>query len=58
MPGIVLALAEPEPEAEPEIAAGPAPYVGGYIPADTSAMVAAAQAFAERTRSRVRGLAA
>ena len=28
------------------------------VPSDTSAMVAAAQAFAERTRSRVRGIAA
>ena len=55
--GKVLALAEPEPEAEPESRPAPQPYRDD-IPADTSAMVAAAQAFAERTRSRVRGLAA
>lgn len=42
------ARAVPQPRVEPEAAA----------PADTSAMVAAAQAFAERTRSRVRGIAA
>jgi len=55
--GKVLAHAEPEPEAEPESRPAPQPYRDD-IPADTSAMVAAAQAFAERTRSRVRGLAA
>lgn len=38
----------PQPAEEPEAASTP----------DTSAMVAAAQAFAERTRARVRGIAA
>ena len=48
--------AEPEPEAAPV----PRPHGESApgAPGDTSAMVAAAQAFAERTRSRVRGIAA
>lgn len=46
----------PEPEAQPAPQRRVEPEVAA--PANTSAMVAAAQAFAERTRSRVRGIAA
>ncbi len=62
--GKIMSRDEVQPEAEvrrpaprqpaPEQHVVPAPAASG----DTSAMVAAAQAFAERTRSRVRGIAA
>ena len=49
-PDVRRAPPRPAPESDVE----PAPAAAG----DTSAMVAAAQAFAERTRSRIRGIAA
>ena len=56
--GTILARDDAQPE--PEARAAPQPRAESELaaPADTSAMVAAAQAFAERTRARVRGIAA
>jgi hypothetical protein len=56
--GKILARDDAQPEAEfrpaPQPRAEPAPTA----PSETSTMVAAAQAFAERTRDRIRGIAA
>lgn len=56
--GAILDRGETKPEPAPRSAPQPVAEAAAASAPDTSAMVAAAQAFAERTRARVRGIAA
>ena len=56
--GKILSRDETQSESEPRYVPQQRAETAPSAPSDTSAMVAAAQAFAERTRSRVRGIAA
>lgn len=56
--GAILDRGETKPEAASRHSPTPAPVAETPAQPDTSAIVAAAQAFAERTSARIRGLAA